>query len=103
MIISDPVDSSIDRPGQLFRASIAGPVWVGNQALVYKGADARVRLDLATGSDFQIRLVSLNARGTICNVISRVATHGTTVRIIPSNTKKLDFALANPIAVPFTK
>jgi serine/threonine-protein kinase len=101
VIISDPVDSSIDRPGQLFRASIAGPVWVGNQALVYKGADARVRLDLAAGSDFQIRLVSLNARGTICNVISRVATHGTTVRI-PSNTK-LDFALANPIAVPFTK
>jgi hypothetical protein len=73
------LNSSVNSPGQQFRASIAAPVWVGSEAVVYKGADARVRLELvqnagrlAGQSELQVRLVSFNARGTVYNVATNL-------------------------------
>jgi serine/threonine protein kinase len=73
----DAIDSDSSSPGQNFHASIAAPVMVGNQAPVYQGADARVRLEkvqlpghFGGHSELQVHLVSFNARGTIYTVAS---------------------------------
>jgi hypothetical protein len=73
----DGVDSSQNRPGQEFAASVEAPVVVGERVVIPHGADARVRLVNAksagrmTGSSsLQLELVSLSAHGNIYNVES---------------------------------
>jgi hypothetical protein len=42
--MTDGIDSSINKPGEEFAASVSAPVVIGDQIVVRKGADARVRL-----------------------------------------------------------
>ena len=70
----DGVDSSRDRAGQEFGASIAAPVLVGDRVVISPGSDARVRLVNArnaghmTGqSELQLQLTGLAIAGTDYN------------------------------------
>ena len=66
----DAIDSSKNRPGEEFAASLAAPVVVGNRVVIPQGSDARVRLVQAksaghmTGqSELQVELVELTVNG----------------------------------------
>ncbi|HEV2234765.1 MAG TPA: BON domain-containing protein [Terriglobia bacterium] len=67
----DGVDSSRDRTGQNFGASVAAPVVVDGREVIRSGADARVRLTTAknaghmTGqSELQLQLAGVNIAGS---------------------------------------
>jgi hypothetical protein len=73
----DSVDSSVNRAGEEFAASLDAPVVVGDKVLIQRGADARIRLNQVSSaghvqgrSDLQLELVSLTANGTTYNVTS---------------------------------
>ena len=73
----DSVDSSVNRAGEEFAASLEAPVVVGDKVVIQRGADARVRLNQVTSaghvqgrSELQLELVSLTANGTTYNVTS---------------------------------
>jgi BON domain len=73
----DSIDSSVNRAGEEFAASLEAPVVVGDKVLIQRGADARVRLNQVASaghvsgrSDLQLELVSLTANGTTYNVTS---------------------------------
>jgi len=75
----DGVDSTRNRPGEEFAASLAAPVVVGDRVVIPQGADARVRLIQSrsagrmTGrSELQIELVSLTAGNNAYEVQSSV-------------------------------
>ena len=66
MRMVDGIDSSRNRPGEEFAASVDAPVVVGDRVIIPRGADARVRLIEArsaghmTGrSELQLELVGL--------------------------------------------
>ena len=67
----DGIDSATNRAGEEFQASLEVPVVVGDQVLIQRGADARVRLvkDTSAGrvqgqSEVKLELVSISANGT---------------------------------------
>jgi len=73
----DPIDSSTNRTGDQFHASLAEPIVVGTQVIIPKGADARLRLTEAksaghfTGkSELQIELVAIDCQGKSFPVVS---------------------------------
>jgi hypothetical protein len=73
----DSIDSSVNRAGEEFAASLEAPVVVGDKVLIQRGADARVRLNQVSSaghvqgrSDLQLELVSLTANGTTYNTSS---------------------------------
>jgi BON domain len=75
----DGIDSSKNRPGEEFAASIAAPVVVGNRVVIPQGSDARVRLVQAasaghmTGrSELQVELIQVTVDGAPHNVRSSV-------------------------------
>ena len=66
----DAIDSSQNRPGEEFAASLDAPIVVGDRVLAPRGSDARVRLVQAqsagrmTGrSDLQLELINLSING----------------------------------------
>ena len=73
----DSVDSSVNRAGEEFAASLEAPVVVGDKVVIQRGADARVRLNQVSSaghvqgrSELQLELVSITANGTTYNVTS---------------------------------
>ncbi len=73
----DSIDSSVNRAGEEFAASLEAPVVVGDKVLIQRGADARVRLNKVASaghiqgrSELQLELVSIAANGTTYNVTS---------------------------------
>jgi hypothetical protein len=67
----DSIDSSRNRPGEVFTASLDAPIVVGDRVVVSRGADARVRLVNSTSaghvsgrSELQLELVALTIHGT---------------------------------------
>ena len=73
----DSIDSSVNRAGEEFAASLEAPVVVGDRVLIQRGADARVRLNQVSSaghvqgrSELQLELVSLTANGTTYNLTS---------------------------------
>jgi BON domain len=73
----DSIDSSVNRAGEEFAASLEAPVVVGDKVVIQRGADARVRLNQVSSaghvqgrSELQLELVSLTANGTTYNVTS---------------------------------
>ena len=73
----DSIDSSVNRAGEEFAASLEAPVVVGDKVLIQRGADARVRLNQVSSaghvqgrSELQLELVSLTANGTTYNLTS---------------------------------
>ncbi len=73
----DGIDSSVNRAGQTFAASVAAPVAVGNRLVIPEGADARVRLVSASSSgkfrgraELQLELVSITVHGKTYEVRS---------------------------------
>jgi len=73
----DPVDSSRNRPGEEFAATVNNPVVAGDRVVIPQGSNAKVRLTQATSagriqgrSELQLELVSINANGTTYNVES---------------------------------
>jgi len=75
--MTDSIDSTSNRPGEEFAASVDAPVVVGDRVVVSRGADARVRLVNArsagrmTGqSELQLELIGLTINGTFYNTQS---------------------------------
>lgn len=75
----DGIDSSRNRAGEEFAASLAAPVVVGDRVVIPQGSDARLRLVQATSaghmkgrSELQIELIQLTVNGTPHNVRSSV-------------------------------
>lgn len=75
----DGIDSSRNRPGEEFAASIDVPVVVNDRVVIPRGSDARVRLVQArsaghmTGrSELQVELVQLTVNGTTYNIQSGI-------------------------------
>lgn len=73
----DSIDSSVNRAGEEFAASLEAPVVVGDKVLIQRGADARVRLNQVASaghvkgrSELQLELVSIRANGNTYNVTS---------------------------------
>jgi outer membrane lipoprotein SlyB len=73
----DSIDSSRNRPGEEFVASVDSPIVVGDKVVIPKGADARVRLVQATSaghisgsSELKLELIGITARGTPYTVTS---------------------------------
>jgi len=73
----DSIDSSVNRAGEEFAASLEAPIVVGDKVVIQRGADARVRLNQVSSaghvqgrSELQLELVSLTANGTTYNVTS---------------------------------
>jgi hypothetical protein len=73
----DSIDSSVNRAGEEFAASLEAPVVVGDKVVIPRGADARVRLNQVSSaghvqgrSELQLELVSLTSNGTTYNVTS---------------------------------
>jgi hypothetical protein len=73
----DSIDSSVNRAGEEFAASLDAPVVVGDKVLIQRGADARVRLNQVSSaghvqgrSELELELVSLTSNGTTYNVTS---------------------------------
>lgn len=73
----DSIDSSVNRAGEEFAASLEAPVVVGDKVVIQRGADARVRLNKVASaghvqgrSELQLELVSIVANGTTYNVTS---------------------------------
>ena len=66
----DNIDSSRNRPGEEFTASLDAPLVVGDRVVASRGADARVRLinaesagHISGRSELQLELVGLTVRG----------------------------------------
>jgi BON domain len=52
----DPIDSSVNHPGQIFRASLDAPIVVGDQVVVPKGLNAYIKLtDASSAGKFKGR------------------------------------------------
>lgn len=73
----DSIDSSVNRAGEEFAASLDAPIVVGDKVVIQRGADARVRLNKVASaghvqgqSQLQLELVSITANGTTYNVTS---------------------------------
>jgi hypothetical protein len=73
----DSIDSSVNRAGEEFAASLDAPVVVGDKVVIQRGADARVRLNQVSSaghvqgrSDLQLELISITANGTTYNITS---------------------------------
>jgi hypothetical protein len=73
----DSIDSSVNRAGEEFAASLEAPVVVGDKVVIQRGADARVRLNKVASaghvqgqSELQLELISIAANGTTYNVTS---------------------------------
>jgi len=67
----DNIDSSRNRPGEEFAASLDSPIVEGDHVVVSRGADARVRLvdaksagHISGESDLKLELISLTINGT---------------------------------------
>jgi hypothetical protein len=66
----DNIDSSRNRPGEEFAASLDSPIVVGDRAVVSRGADARVRLvdaqsagHISGRSDLELELIAVTIKG----------------------------------------
>jgi hypothetical protein len=73
----DDIDSSVNKPGEIFHASLDAPVVVGNDVVVPRGADVYVRLASAstsghmTGrSELHLELVKLEFQGQSYPLVS---------------------------------
>jgi len=73
----DGVDSSVNRAGEIFHASLENPIVVDNQVIVSKGADVYVRLVDANSagkfsgkSDLHLELVKLEFQGRSYPLVS---------------------------------
>jgi uncharacterized protein YcfJ len=73
----DNIDSSRNRPGEEFAASLDSPIVVGDHVVVSRGADARVRLvDAKTAgrvtgqSELQLELIAVTINGAPCETKS---------------------------------
>jgi hypothetical protein len=73
----DSIDSSRNRPGQEFDATVDSPVAVGDRVVIPKNSNARIRLVSAQSSghikgssELELELVSLTVNGTAHNVES---------------------------------
>ena len=73
----DPIDTSRNRPGEQFTATLESPVVVGNSVVIQRGGDARVRLvqsasagRLTGTSELQLELIGLTVNGNTYNVES---------------------------------
>jgi len=73
----DAVDSSVNRAGELFHASLEAPLVVDNQVVVPKGADVYVRLVSASSagkfsgqSELRLELVKLEFQGRSYPLVS---------------------------------
>jgi hypothetical protein len=73
----DPVDSSVNHPGEIFHASLDAPLVVGEEVVVKKGADVYVRLVSASSagkfagkSELHLELVKLEFRGQSYPLVS---------------------------------
>ncbi len=73
----DPIDTSRNRPGEQFTATLESPVVVDNSVVIQRGADARVRLvqsasagRLTGTSELQLELIGLTVNGNTYNVES---------------------------------
>ena len=73
----DGVDSSVNKAGELFHASLEAPVVVDNEVVVPKGADIYVRLSSASSaghvsgqSELHLELVKLEFQGSSYPLVS---------------------------------
>jgi len=73
----DGVDSSVNRPGEIFHASLEAPLVEGDQVVVSKGADVYVRLASANSSgkmtgqsELRLELVKLEFQGQSYSLVS---------------------------------
>ena len=73
----DGVDSSVNKPGEIFHASLDVPVVVGDQVVVPKGADVYVRLVNASSaghytgkSELHLELIKLEFQGQSYPLVS---------------------------------
>lgn len=67
----DAIDSAHNRAGEEFGASLSAPVVVGNQVVIPKGSDAKIRLVQANAAghmtgvpELKLELISVSANGT---------------------------------------
>lgn len=70
VLMIDSVDSAVNRPGEIFHASLDAPIVIGNEVVVPKGADVYVRLAseskagrLHGKSELTLELVKLEFQG----------------------------------------
>lgn len=77
----DGVDSSVNKPGEIFHASLENPIVVGNDVVVPKGADVYVRLAAASSagkfagkSELHLELIKLESRGRSYSLVSSTYT-----------------------------
>jgi BON domain len=73
----DGVDSSVNQPGEIFRASLENPIVVGDQVVVPKGADVYTRLVSSSSagkfsgkSELHLELVKLDFQGESYPLVS---------------------------------
>jgi hypothetical protein len=73
----DSIDSSVNKAGEVFHASLDAPVVVGDDVVVPKGADIYVRLAAASSagkmtgeSELHLELVKLELRGQSYPLVS---------------------------------
>jgi BON domain len=73
----DGVDSSVNQPGEIFRASLENPIVVGDQVVVPKGADVYTRLVSSSSagkfsgkSELHLELVKLDFQGKSYPLVS---------------------------------
>jgi len=73
----DDVDSAVNKPGEIFHASLDAPVVVDNDVVVPKGADVYVRLSSASSaghvagkSELHLELVKLEFQGQSYPLVS---------------------------------
>jgi BON domain-containing protein len=73
----DGVDSSVNRPGEVFHASLDNPIVVGDDIVVPKGADVYVRLVAASSagkfagkSELHLELIKMESRGRSYSLVS---------------------------------
>jgi len=77
----DGVDSSVNQPGEIFRASLENPIVVGDQVVVPKGADVYTRLVSSSSagkfsgkSELHMELVKLDFQGQSYPLVSSTYT-----------------------------
>lgn len=73
----DDVDSSVNKPGEIFHASLDAPVVIGNDVVVSSGADVYVRLASSSNSgrmtgtsELHLELVKLEFQGQSYPLVS---------------------------------
>lgn len=73
----DGVDSSVNQPGEIFRASLENPIVVGDQVVVPKGADVYTRLVSSSSagkfsgkSELHLELVKMDFQGKSYPLVS---------------------------------